>query len=749
MGSFDSSATEGASPSDTDALGGGATVRGLAAGERVFGRFRLGRLLGRGRWGTVWLVRDEALDRDLALKFLPERLAGDPQALAAFKHALLRTLDLTHPRIVRVYDFFEDGRLGALAMESIAGSSLAERLLVQPQRRFALADVSAWLGQLCAALGYAHTQARLVHGDLKPANLMITLPGDLKITDFGLATVIADSIKRAGDSAAPGGKLVYMSPQQRMGEIPAVTDDIYALGVTLHELLTGQLRLPSGDTTVPVQRAMAVLLDEGSEGRRNMSEPLPPLWEETITACLAEDPAHRPQSIEDVARRLGIGEQRWAKMPGRIWPQTGGAQEQEKRDRGWTAAGSADGSSDPTLPICGRAAEQERAAAVLRAVLPVPRSGVSGSLGLEKRGRRLVLLLALGVLAIVLVQAVRRRGDSLTRKLDHQAGAGYDGTVQFITRPAGALVRFSQKKIQDDVEFLYAGEMLRTPILVTLRPGNCEVVLQRDGYRSVQRTVRVVSGGAAIVDVTLERLAGASSVVAANAPVPGVGYMVPGLGLTLLWMEPGTFTMGDEKFGYGPSPTVTLSRGFWLGRTEVTNAQWSAVMGGGGPGVNGGYPAEKRTYQEVIAFCLRLTEREQKAGRLPPDFEYTLPTEAQWEYACRAGTTGDYAGPVEAMAWYQANSGRQSHPVGQKQPNAWGLYDMHGNVAEWCRDWYGEYPQGAVTDPTGPAAGEDRIYRGGGWSYSASNCRSANRYWGFSGQAEEALGFRLALAPVR
>ncbi len=151
-----------------------------------------------------------------------------------------------------------------------------------------------------------------------------------------------------------------------------------------------------------------------------------------------------------------------------------------------------------------------------------------------------------------------------------------------------------------------------------------------------------------------------------------------------------------------------------------------------------------------MEFCRKLTQQERAAGRLPEDWEYTLPTEAQWEYACRAGTTGAWAGELDAMAWYAKNSGNTTHPVGQKQPNAWGLYDMHGNVWEWCRDWYADkLPGGAVTDPVGAASGAFRVYRGGGWWLPADYCRSAYRNWSSPGDRGNDVGFRLALSAVR
>jgi formylglycine-generating enzyme required for sulfatase activity len=150
-----------------------------------------------------------------------------------------------------------------------------------------------------------------------------------------------------------------------------------------------------------------------------------------------------------------------------------------------------------------------------------------------------------------------------------------------------------------------------------------------------------------------------------------------------------------------------------------------------------------------MAFCKKLTEREKAAGRLPTGYTYTLPTEAQWEYACRAGTTGDFAGYQDVMAWYSSNSGGTTHSVGTKQPNAWGLYDMHGNVEEWCLDWYAKYSSDAVTDPVGPASGSSRVIRGGSWGLDAASCRSAIRYDYEPGNRVSDVGFRLALSAVR
>ena len=228
---------------------------------------------------------------------------------------------------------------------------------------------------------------------------------------------------------------------------------------------------------------------------------------------------------------------------------------------------------------------------------------------------------------------------------------------------------------------------------------------------------------------------------------------IPDLGLNLFWIKPGTFAMGSANpLDYHDSRVtqVTISRGFWLGRTEVTQAQWTAVMGSNPSYYKGdNLPVERVSWNDAMDFCRKLTERERAAGRLAGDLAYTLPTEAQWEYACRAGTTGDYAGALDAMAWYSANSGDQTHPVGQKQTNAWGLHDMHGNVSELCLDWYGNYPGGSVTDPTGAASGSLRVIRGGDWDAAAINCLSAVRIRCGPGARIDNIGFRLCLSAVR
>lgn len=303
---------------------------------------------------------------------------------------------------------------------------------------------------------------------------------------------------------------------------------------------------------------------------------------------------------------------------------------------------------------------------------------------------------------------------------------------------------------------------------------------------------------------------------------------VPTLESRLIRIGPGTFTMGTPPNEAGhrpdesPRTTVTLTRGYWLGQFEITVGQWRRLMGttledqarlalnddtryfigrkvyiplrsffgwskGDDPGQLIGnrdddLPMIWVSWNEASAFCRKVDAAERAAGRVPAGYVFRLPTEAEWEYACRAGTTAaTYAGamvlrkdrsaPVlDPIAWYAGNSGQDysghrigtaswpgkkwpylpggPHPVGTKAPNAWGLYDMLGNAAEWCNDWNGPLPGGHVYDPTGPSTGLYHVRKGGSWSSLATQTRAGYRNWHEPTYRWVNLGFRIALAPA-
>ena len=230
--------------------------------------------------------------------------------------------------------------------------------------------------------------------------------------------------------------------------------------------------------------------------------------------------------------------------------------------------------------------------------------------------------------------------------------------------------------------------------------------------------------------------------------------------LAVRWIPSGRFTMGSptsepDRSSDEEQHEVVLTRGFFLAETECTQGQWEKVMGGNPSAFKGSErPVELVSWEEAVEYCRKLTAKQRAEGILPEGWEWRLPTEAEWEYAARAGTTGPRYGELDAIGWYSGNSGSETHPVSQKAANAWGLHDMIGNVLEWCSDWYGDYWYGdystaSVTNPTGLSSGADRVRRGGSWYYGAGLALSAFRSMSRPGNRSDDLGFRPVLSAVR
>ena len=266
---------------------------------------------------------------------------------------------------------------------------------------------------------------------------------------------------------------------------------------------------------------------------------------------------------------------------------------------------------------------------------------------------------------------------------------------------------------------------------------------------------------------------------------PIVGFvewekMTNSLGMTLVRIEPGSFLMGSSKDQIDhlvrvfpdfkresfddeqPQHTVKITHPFYLGTHQVTQGQYQAVMGNNPSHFKGSddLPVENVSWLDAVEFCNKLSEREKRTPFYRIDGTevtpvggngYRLPTEAEWEYACRAKSTtlypfGDDASKLGEHAWSAGNSERKTHPVGQKLPNAWGLYDMLGNVWEWCADWYDEkyYASSPPADPPGASGASARVIRGGSWYDDPWGCRPANRCWYLPGCRSVNLGFRVA-----
>ena len=292
----------------------------------------------------------------------------------------------------------------------------------------------------------------------------------------------------------------------------------------------------------------------------------------------------------------------------------------------------------------------------------------------------------------------------------------------------------------------------------TLRPE-----LEEKGFLEKVETVYTVkpSKGARRGQVMSERTL--THAVRLSGPKSGKNWQIPSLGLELAHISPGSFQMGcdDEWFDTNPVHTVRISQGYWMGKCEVTQQQYQTIMGSNPSKCQGASnPVERVSWNDCLSFCKKLTDRERRADRLPEDYEYRLPTEAEWEYAARGGSRGrdtNYAGSdsIDSVAWYDDNCGSKTHPVGQKQANELGLYDMSDNVSEWCLDSC-IVGRGVVTDTYRDgiidpfcSTGSSRVTRGGGWGFGASLCSVAWRDGYEPAKTWSDTGFRVVLAPLK
>ena len=274
-------------------------------GARLFGRYRVRRELGRGGMGVVLLADDEVLGVPMALKLMPEAVARDAEASNELKKEVLRGMALTHPGIVRVFSFERDATTAAIVMEFVEGGTLGELKAQQPGGCCDAEQIRPWIEQLCAVLAYAHGEAKIAHRDLKPRNLMLTPAGRLKVADFGIASGLSDSLSRISVRAGTSGTPAYMSPQQAMGTRPSHLDDLYSLGATIYDLLTGKPPFFRGQILAQVLDAVPPLMRQRREEFDVSGKaPIPETWEKVVAACLAKEPEDRPQSANAVLAHL-------------------------------------------------------------------------------------------------------------------------------------------------------------------------------------------------------------------------------------------------------------------------------------------------------------------------------------------------------------------------------------------------------------------------------------------------------------
>ena len=729
------------------ARGSGVSGPALLAGND-FGPFHIVCQIGRGAMGEVYQVTRIADGAVFALKVIAAGLVRDEQTAARFRQEARTLCALHSENIVAAFEAGEEGGRPWLAMQLCEGLSVTgadgKRLRVRSLDEYAevrggvlsQSELLTVVEDVLAGLAYAHNQG-MVHRDLKPANILLARGTDGRpfralISDFGLVRIVGEEQVReqaersiglslthaaAGDEAKAWlGNWAYMSPEQKRGQPATKASDLYAVGLLAFRLGTGK--------------------DLGLEAASEINPDLVPEWDAAIGKALEELPWNRYTSAQEMLAALELIREAW-----------------ERRDAARRHA---------ELTERARIGSVQRRRK--RAILGVACVGLWSLMSLASFKFiqfRLATSRAAAQQAAMREAVQREKAEAEKQRLAaEQAKAAADAEEARVAKEKAdaETARLAKEKADAEAARLAKEKTDAETARVAKEKADAEEARLAKEKADAEAAKNLAKEKAIQARADAQRSAVQTEPKFGDVKTVDLGG---GVSLELVWCPPGGFLMGSPPsvghliVNHETQHRVTLTKGFWLGKTEVTQRQWAIVSEDEStPSKFKGadLPVENVSWDACQKFVGKLNSVA-FGGR------FRLPTEAEWEYACRAGSTGPYAGNPIAIAWTSNNSGNKTHPVGQKQPNAWGLYDMHGNVSEWCQDRWGEYPTDSVEDPTGPGTGDVRIDRGGCcYSIFAQSCCSASRsYHGFGRggggmqslrPVDEMIGLRLAMDPV-
>ena len=765
------------------------------------GEYRILDCLGQGGFGITYLAHQVRLNRKVVIKefYIKEYCDRDRDTLRVtlgtsgsgemvarfldkFLKEALNIAALKHSNIISIHDVFKENNTAYYVMEYHAAGSLGS--LVDSRGALGKEDALYYVRQVASALGYIHSR-RMMHLDVKPDNILIDDEGNAVLIDFGLAKVYQEG---AGDNGnrprtssiatySPGyAPLEQYNPSGVTSFSPAT--DIYSLGATLFTLLTGECP-PMAMELLDNSVLIAKLERCGVERRLTGA----------IAKSMSPMKEARPQSVDEFLALLDAQPaagsssrptQPMAKSSGSVSRPTQPMVKSGGVSRSTEPMNNGGGVSRPTAPMNNNSAatadnEPKKPfnwkipVGIVAAILCVVFAGVGINnynneraeqerLAIIEKARRDSIATARKAAAdkrisdsVAAVQqrllaknaalkqaAEQRRRDSI---------ANLPGKLYVTTTPAGATVTVDGQRIGT------------TPInAYVLKKGSYNVKIAKEGYKDYTERITITAEPANINTVLAanpvqQQQKSTASVVDGKKHT----FTVNGVSFTMVAVAGGTFRMGsnDSEAGEDEKPvhSVTLSD-YYIGETEVTQALWQAVMGSNPSNFKGSNnPVEQVSYNDCKVFINKLNTL--LASQLPAGRKFRLPTEAEWEFAARGGNKGKnnnykYSGSksIDAVAWYGGNSGSKTHPVKQKQPNELGLYDMSGNVDEWCYDyWYYSYSSSPQTNPQGPSSGawgSWRVLRGGSWYNDAQYCRVAYRNYSGPGYRSSYCGLRLA-----
>ena len=712
------------------------------AKELTIGSYQLVDLLGEGGMGRVFKAKHLRLGRDVALKVIRKEKLSNPVAVGRFRQEIHAAAQLSHPNVVMAFDAEEaEGGGLCLSMEYVEGTDLTK--LIRANGPMPIPMACDAIRQ--AAIGLQHAFERgMVHRDVKPSNLLLTPRGQVKVLDLGLALLHepnfagGENANRVTQEGFVLGTPDFLAPEQAQNPTGVdIRADVYALGATLYYLVTG--RVPYEGAT-PTEKMLKHVTEPPPSVLKYLPG-APPQLDQLIAWIMAKRPEDRPQTPAQVAMALTPFcpvQQGSYPMPAAPMPSSMGyALPPQAMARPVLPAQPAAMNTIPSQPPAMRAAAPPAFPA-----MPAPKP--------------------------------------------HVAPAG--------PNPFASFDNLADEEAQERPRAKKKGRSNDDEEPRSKKRGDADSIRVRKLKTRSNLPLVIFAGGAILV-----LLISLGSIVVyfvtreVQSAKPLEDKFDNAFGMTMVKIEPGEFQMGSpageerREDNEGPVGTVKLTQPFYISATEVTQGQYLDLMGNS-PSINAKsfnrtlsnrIPVDNVTYENAKEFCEKLTKKE--SGHRP-GWGYRLPTEAEWEYCARAKTTTPFAFGPKLMyqkqgafieeaedPYWESNPAVTKNrnlplPVAaragesdkgfedlRREPNAFGLYDMHGNVWEWCGDFYAEnYPAGERTDPTGPreAPAGARVIRGGSWNETAAKSRSASRDFKLPRESGNNIGFRVVYAKL-